>query len=103
MGFEPPKTINETFNLVNAFLEGFQSNSFFPNSQDCSKYSQIFMNANNETTLNMTNSTYWNRTEFEKVELWTRLISNEFAEAFKYCGLTVVDIYIFCMNQYSTY
>lgn len=56
------------------------------------------MNAHNETLLEIANKTNASRTEFDEVQMMTRLISNEFAEAFKYCGMTVVDMYVFAMN-----
>jgi len=38
-GIRPPETVDEHFELINAFLEGWNAIIFFPNINDCSKYS----------------------------------------------------------------
>jgi hypothetical protein len=46
---ESPETIDEFYDLINAYLDGMTSTQFIPNSDDCSKLSQIFLNDANAT------------------------------------------------------
>ena len=38
-GIKEPETVDEHYELINAFLEGWNAIIFFPNIMDCSKYS----------------------------------------------------------------
>lgn len=44
-----------------------------------------------------------NLTEFQMVRMVSTLISDELAEAWLYCGLTIVDGYIYYLVQNETY
>ena len=35
-GIKEPETVDEHYELINAFLEGWEAAIFFPNVQDCS-------------------------------------------------------------------
>jgi len=38
-GIKEPETVDEHYELINALLEGWNAINFFPNINDCSKYS----------------------------------------------------------------
>ena len=46
---ESPETFGEFYELVNAYLDGMSSTQFIPNSDDCSRLSEIFFNDANAT------------------------------------------------------
>jgi hypothetical protein len=68
---------------------------FFPNAPDCSKLSQIFMNEDNATWIDINANP--DRAELDQVRMVTMLVSNQFAESYLYCGNTAVDMYIYVL------
>ena len=73
-GLKEPETIDEFYNLANGFLEGMNTVEFFPNAPDCSKYSQIFMNEDNATWIDINENP--DRAELDQVRMVTKLVSN---------------------------
>ena len=96
-----PETIDDLFILINGFLQGFNAVQFFPNAPECSKYSQIFMNEDNATWIDINSNP--DRAELDQVRMVTKLVSNQFAEAYLYCGNTLVDMYIYVLSEIEIY
>lgn len=76
--------------------------TFLPNVIDCSLYSHIFLNERNYTqtyleTVDVSNETY------KVVRNISSLISNQFAESYLFCHLTVVDGYVFYQAEQEEY
>ena len=101
---EFPDTFDGVYELINAYLDGMTSTQFIPNSDDCSLKSQIFLNEANATYREIKYDNYTeDATDLDKLRNITGLISNEFAEAYLYCHLSVVDGYIYYLAEEELY
>ena len=114
-----PETYDEYYALYDAFISGAKLWTFLPNVQDCSYYSHIFLNDANLTREVVENFTKAagedntadteedsNSTEsasYNTIRNVSQLISNQYAEAYLYCHLTVVDGYIFYLSENEKY
>jgi hypothetical protein len=96
-----PETYDDYYLLIDAFINGAKLWTFLPNVQDCSYYSHIFLNDYNATTLLLQtyNTTEDENAQYNAVRNLSQLISNQFAEAYLYCHLTVVDGYVFRITE----
>ena len=102
MGVGEPETVDDYYLLIDAFLQGAKMWTFLPNVIDCSLYSHIFLNERNYTqtyleTVDVSNETY------KVVRNISSLISNQFAESYLFCHLTVVDGYVFYQAEEEEY
>jgi hypothetical protein len=102
LGVQEPETVDDYYLLIDAFLQGAKMWTFLPNVIDCSLYSHIFLNERNYTaqyleSVDISNNTY------NVVRNISTLISNQFAEAYLYCHLTVVDGYVFYQAEQEEY
>jgi hypothetical protein len=107
-----PETIDEYYAVYDAFISGAKLWTFMPNVQDCSYYSHIFLNDGNLTLELLGNLTAQantdaevesNSTTIDAIRNVSQLISNQYAEAYLYCHLTVVDGYIFYLSEDEKY
>ena len=101
-GIQDPVTVNEHFELINALLDGWNADMFFPNIKDCSKYGQIFLNDNNYMHHRIKTEQATMKT-FTAVRLVTKIISNQYAESYLYCHMTIYDAYIYVLEQREVY
>ena len=118
-----PETYDEYYALYDAFISGGKLWTFLPNVQDCSYYSHIFLNEANltwEVVGNFTSASgddtaadsddteedSISNTEsasYNTIRNVSQLISNQYAESYLYCHLTVVDGYIFYISENEKY
>lgn len=71
---------------------------------DCSNLTQIFLNQANTTQRVILNDEFEENTnDLTKIRNVTNLISDHFAEAYLYCHLSVVDIYIYVLADKELY
>jgi hypothetical protein len=99
---QKPQTYDEKYRLVNAFIQGANLWTFLPNCIDCSYYSQIFLNDFNYTSLWLNSPENTNVT-YDRIRNVSGLISNQFAEAYLYCHMTVYDGYIYYLAEQEKY
>jgi hypothetical protein len=95
-----PETYDEYYLLIDAFISGGKIWTFFPNVQDCSYYSHVFLNKYNETYIILSN---FSDSSYLAVRNVSQLISREYAESYLYCHLTVVDGYVFYLSEQEKY
>jgi len=98
-----PETYDEYYALIDAFISGAKLWTFLPNSQDASYYSHIFLNDLNATTIMLNNYSEYSNNSYLAVRNVSQLISNQYAEAYLYSHLTVVDGYVFYISEKAKY
>ena len=92
-----PETYDEFYELWNAFIDGSNLIQFLPNSEDCSKYSQIYLNDWNATQVYLEENP--NLELFDILRNLTQIVSGQFAESYLYCHMTGVDAYVYYLEQ----
>ena len=91
-----PETYDEFYDLANAFIDGANLIQFLPNIEDCSKYSQIYLNDQNATDIYLKETK--DMEAYDYLRNLTQIVSNQFAEAYLYCHMTVVDGYVYYLE-----
>ena len=90
------------FYLIDAFNVGFRIQLFFPGAKQCQYKAQDFLNEIN-TTVNESTEEALQSDTYEFFRNYTRLISDEFAQAYLHCHMTVVDVYDYVLIQEEIY